>query len=196
MGAPVLGSMHSVSSLPSSAKGRGLALVLLAMLTGCIELPHIVDPLLSPLGDHDGLAETPAATEEPPEPEASLDLDDGAAWLLLSSGEWLRGSLVRVRRDKLTFRSNRVGEQTFGLGGVRRLVGAGHCVILTTDGRTFEGTVDADEESVWIAGDKTVQIPRSELLGILAIEDHRQTCLLYTSPSPRDGLLSRMPSSA
>ena len=25
---------------------------------------------------------------------------------------------------------------------------------------------------------------------------HRQACLLYTSPSPRDGLLSRMPSSA
>ena len=25
---------------------------------------------------------------------------------------------------------------------------------------------------------------------------YRQTCLLYTSPSPRDGLLSRMPSSA
>ena len=26
--------------------------------------------------------------------------------------------------------------------------------------------------------------------------DLRSTCLLYTSPSPRDGLLSRMPSSA
>ena len=25
---------------------------------------------------------------------------------------------------------------------------------------------------------------------------HFYTCLLYTSPSPRDGLLSRMPSSA
>ena len=25
---------------------------------------------------------------------------------------------------------------------------------------------------------------------------HHHTCLLYTSPSPRDGLLSRMPSSA
>src|SRR5665647_1387612 len=33
----------------------------------------------------------------------------------------------------------------------------------------------------------------SSLLGI--IEEHRD-CLLYTSPSPRDGLLSRMPSSA
>ena len=26
--------------------------------------------------------------------------------------------------------------------------------------------------------------------------DHFKNCLLYTSPSPRDGLLSRMPSSA
>ena len=27
-------------------------------------------------------------------------------------------------------------------------------------------------------------------------DTHTTTCLLYTSPSPRDGLLSRMPSSA
>ena len=30
----------------------------------------------------------------------------------------------------------------------------------------------------------------------LFISDESRTCLLYTSPSPRDGLLSRMPSSA
>ena len=28
------------------------------------------------------------------------------------------------------------------------------------------------------------------------VRRHRTHCLLYTSPSPRDGLLSRMPSSA
>ena len=28
------------------------------------------------------------------------------------------------------------------------------------------------------------------------LSDDTKTCLLYTSPSPRDGLLSRMPSSA
>ena len=28
------------------------------------------------------------------------------------------------------------------------------------------------------------------------VEDFLKNCLLYTSPSPRDGLLSRMPSSA
>ena len=31
---------------------------------------------------------------------------------------------------------------------------------------------------------------------ILSIADMDDICLLYTSPSPRDGLLSRMPSSA
>ena len=30
----------------------------------------------------------------------------------------------------------------------------------------------------------------------LYMPDYDHTCLLYTSPSPRDGLLSRMPSSA
>ena len=34
-------------------------------------------------------------------------------------------------------------------------------------------------------------------LGEFALIDYlTKTCLLYTSPSPRDGLLSRMPSSA
>ena len=31
---------------------------------------------------------------------------------------------------------------------------------------------------------------------VLGYLSHVDTCLLYTSPSPRDGLLSRMPSSA
>ena len=37
-------------------------------------------------------------------------------------------------------------------------------------------------------------IPGEENLDLL--ESLRGSCLLYTSPSPRDGLLSRMPSSA
>ena len=37
-----------------------------------------------------------------------------------------------------------------------------------------------------------------DIIGFNFIHNHRvgRTCLLYTSPSPRDGLLSRMPSSA
>ena len=35
-----------------------------------------------------------------------------------------------------------------------------------------------------------------ELKGASSVEQTINACLLYTSPSPRDGLLSRMPSSA
>ena len=35
-----------------------------------------------------------------------------------------------------------------------------------------------------------------ELIARMIRETQDNTCLLYTSPSPRDGLLSRMPSSA
>ena len=37
----------------------------------------------------------------------------------------------------------------------------------------------------WLPGDLTPELT-----------DYRRTCLLYTSPSPRDATLSRMPSSA
>ena len=43
-----------------------------------------------------------------------------------------------------------------------------------------------------------IGIPFSDPLldGITIQQSHTRACLLYTSPSPRDGLLSRMPSSA
>ena len=41
------------------------------------------------------------------------------------------------------------------------------------------------------------RVPRAALLdGLVLAEAGGHGCLLYTSPSPRDGLLSRMPSSA
>ena len=36
----------------------------------------------------------------------------------------------------------------------------------------------------------------NEVFAAEEADDLREGCLLYTSPSPRDGLLSRMPSSA
>ena len=47
-------------------------------------------------------------------------------------------------------------------------------------------------ENCVLHGDKTSEIFLSEIIGAQPIKG----CLLYTSPSPRDGLLSRMPSSA
>ena len=48
-------------------------------------------------------------------------------------------------------------------------------------------------QSTWNRLEHGQVVPRPELAGrLMALTN----CLLYTSPSPRDGLLSRMPSSA
>ena len=44
--------------------------------------------------------------------------------------------------------------------------------------------------------DRDDQDDRSDPDDVEDLEEEDERCLLYTSPSPRDGLLSRMPSSA
>ena len=46
------------------------------------------------------------------------------------------------------------------------------------------------------AGDIAAAVGLKEATTGDTLCDPNKTCLLYTSPSPRDGLLSRMPSSA
>ena len=58
--------------------------------------------------------------------------------------------------------------------------------------RLFDTIADMGHEQLVVCHDKA-----SGYRGIIAIHDTTLgPCLLYTSPSPRDGLLSRMPSSA
>ena len=85
-------------------------------------------------------------------------------------------------------------------------------VWLVTEGSGADSpvSIQADSDSIIVKGlivvmlsyfsGKTaaeiVQSDVSEYLAKLGLNQHLSPCLLYTSPSPRDGLLSRMPSSA
>ena len=57
------------------------------------------------------------------------------------------------------------------------------------------GTVRARRAGLHVVVYGDVVAPRQVVVVVLE-ETTGRTCLLYTSPSPRDGLLSRMPSSA
>ena len=56
--------------------------------------------------------------------------------------------------------------------------------------------IKTKRERVKFASDNVSGACPEVLDAIIKANDGDSTCLLYTSPSPRDGLLSRMPSSA
>src|SRR5665647_1939993 len=58
---------------------------------------------------------------------------------------------------------------------------------------TYQGQIDA--LSIPVSIDETIQVTNLNFTHV-QIQTNSSICLLYTSPSPRDGLLSRMPSSA
>ena len=60
----------------------------------------------------------------------------------------------------------------------------------------YEKAIEYHEKHLKIAKEIAHQAEEGEAYGNLANAFQSMGCLLYTSPSPRDGLLSRMPSSA
>ena len=60
------------------------------------------------------------------------------------------------------------------------------------------GFTELSERDEWPAEGRFFTVRSGSLVAWHATEQHPpfRICLLYTSPSPRDGLLSRMPSSA
>ena len=97
---------------------------------------------------------------------ASFDWEDGGATLVV------HGTGGRFRRPTEALYLSNAGTAARFLTTLVTLVGTGG-----GDARTAEEKVSATDADA---------PPRTVLTG----------CLLYTSPSPRDGLLSRMPSSA
>ena len=53
-------------------------------------------------------------------------------------------------------------------------------------------TIDNEDDNSWVL----IFADEFNIDGAVDSKKWNYTCLLYTSPSPRDGLLSRMPSSA
>ena len=101
----------------------------------------------------------------------------------------------------------RAGGVVSGAGSIRKN-GSGTLVLEGSASNTFTGGVSVNAGTLWL--NKTAA--RAMSAGMLTVGDGAggadadvlllnaanqfTGCLLYTSPSPRDGLLSRMPSSA
>ena len=67
------------------------------------------------------------------------------------------------------------------------------CFAIITDFPLFEYS---EEEQRYVAAHHPFTCPNPEDIGYMLTDKDRISCLLYTSPSPRDRTRSRMPSSA
>ena len=69
--------------------------------------------------------------------------------------------------------------------------------VLAEDGCVeYFPAIDVDAKLDAQSKDENAVIVIEKWESLEALHAHLKACLLYTSPSPRDGLLSRMPSSA
>ena len=69
-------------------------------------------------------------------------------------------------------------------------------ILLLLGSFTFQVQADRIKDLTDVAGVRSNQLIGFGLVSGLSGSGDGKDCLLYTSPSPRDGLLSRMPSSA
>jgi putative salt-induced outer membrane protein YdiY len=91
---------------------------------------------------------------------------DGADWVQLKSGEWLRGELKYIQNKEVEFNSDEMDEQTLKLKDVRRVYTA-HRVFSQFDGREpVYGKVVVSNDVVRIAAEMPVELPLDSLLGI------------------------------
>jgi hypothetical protein len=127
-------------------------------------------------------AETAADAE--PSPIPALDLTRPVPahpstrdWIQLKSGEWLRGSVKRMRDASLDFDSDELDDQTFDWKDVSEVRSPIlHTYVFERDREQFSvtGPAHVDKTKVWVRlGDEVHEFPREELVAILRGERRR-----------------------
>jgi putative salt-induced outer membrane protein YdiY len=92
-------------------------------------------------------------------------------WILLSSGEWLKGELIAMYHDNLEFDSDEMGDVTLDWSDIIELRTSEAKSLRLSDGRIFEGQlfIDANNITLYRAG-SPVTIPRSDLLTLASAD--------------------------
>ena len=121
-------------------------------------------------------------------------------WLRETGTAWVMRDAGPVHENAPNLLSELLTRMCLERGSRFLLAGAVYLMERDEDGEPRQVLV-ADQtvyldRSVWRPRDPAVVLGVDPLPDVLLEVDHTTDCLLYTSPSPRDGLLSRMPSSA
>ena len=142
----------------------------------------VAHDIVRPLSNVAEIPASPAQTSRFGHRRSSRRTADGCAWRRRSSDRWTAPAVAAPPIRRARHRPAPGAAVTSRGGGCRRLERRGVPLCCAADSPSCEPARGAD-------GAATAGPHQRSLL-------RPSVCLLYTSPSPRDGLLSRMPSSA
>jgi len=91
---------------------------------------------------------------------------DGADWIQLKSGEWLKGHLYYVQLKKIEFESDELEDVSLELKDVRQLYSGKPMFAKFHDRDQVFGTIVVSNDVVEVFGPEQVELPRNQLTGI------------------------------
>jgi hypothetical protein len=97
------------------------------------------------------------------------DTWDGFDWIELTSGEWLKGEIKSMLKDKLEFDSDKLGLLTLDWDDVRQVKTPHTETVRTVGMRQYTGSLYINEKRVEVTDAKgmTTTFNRSELMGLI-----------------------------
>jgi hypothetical protein len=118
-----------------------------------------------------------------------LPLGDGPDWIRLTSGEWLKGDIDRMRNESLEFDSDELDDLNLDWGDISGIITVREQTLLFEDRIVVTGTLAIRDDVVKVrVGDEVKTYDRETLLGIIP---GRQTELNYWSGKLSAGLSAR-----
>ncbi|MEM6674704.1 MAG: DUF481 domain-containing protein [Planctomycetota bacterium] len=159
-------SIDAAAGPTRPAAARTAALCLVTALVASCQLSGRI----TPTDGGDDIMTLPPADRPAPQSEPTLTLDDESDWIQLPSGEWLKGSVVRVRDRTLEFESDELGGLAFDFDDLLSVRTAEPLVLVTRDEKTLRGRLVLEEDDVWIEGEQTVRLDREEVLASIAAD--------------------------
>ncbi|MGK0157723.1 MAG: hypothetical protein ACI9SE_004706 [Neolewinella sp.] len=133
-----------------------------------------------------------------PEGPAGELPDDGADWVRLTSGEWLKGKVLGLRRNQLQFKSAVLKEATIPWSKVAELHSRRTVTILLDGREPASGVLSVRGEQAKLDGASKQVFDRRELLIVLPGQDQSTDCWsgkLSWSLTKASGNTSRLESS-
>ena len=148
----------------------------------------------------------------------SWTASDDASWLSITPTSGSDNGTITINAQSNSSTSNRIARVTLDGNGVTDVVNVTQAgsppapflsvnpTNITFDASSGNGIISVSSNISWVANDDASWLTLSPSSGInngsisVSYQENTstssRTCLLYTSPSPRDATLSRMPSSA